>query len=220
MTNLPHTIENSTTNFNNESCPVCFTDRYLNQNLKLLVSPCFHKMCENCINRLFLSGPGPCPFCKTTLRRSNFVVQTFEDLLVEKEVQVRKKVGRYFNKRLEDFPNLRAYNDYLEQSEDLIFNLIHNIDVQATNEKIERYRVENKDQIAASLAKQVAEDKALQQQLLREKKEKQLRKEAYLNQAIEEEKSRKHEKLELMNQIVFLNLTRLLQILLQKLSCC
>jgi CDK-activating kinase assembly factor MAT1 len=177
-------------------------------------------MCDNCINRLFLSGPGPCPFCKTTLRRSNFVVQTFEDLLVEKEVQVRKKVGRYFNKRLEDFPNLRAYNDYLEQSEDLIFNLIHNIDVQATNEKIERYRVENKDQIAASLAKQVAEDKALQQQLLREKKEKQLRKEAYLNQAIEEEKSRKHEKLELMNQIVFLNLTRLLQILLQKLSCC
>ncbi|KAI9012836.1 CDK-activating kinase assembly factor MAT1-domain-containing protein [Gaertneriomyces semiglobifer] len=103
-----------------DTCPVCKSDRYLNPTMKLLVSPCFHKMCENCINRLFLQGPAPCPICKVTLRKSNFVAQTFEDLYVEKEVQIRKRVSRIYNKRLEDFKgNLRAYNDYLEEVEDI-----------------------------------------------------------------------------------------------------
>ncbi|EGF78168.1 hypothetical protein BATDEDRAFT_13326 [Batrachochytrium dendrobatidis JAM81] len=109
----------------NERCPVCKSDRYLNPTMRLLVSPCFHKMCESCINRLFLSGPAPCPICKVTLRKSNFVSQTFDDLYVEKEIQIRKKVGRYFNKRLEDFAgNLRLYNDYLEEVEEIcrLFN--------------------------------------------------------------------------------------------------
>ncbi|KAI8847052.1 CDK-activating kinase assembly factor MAT1-domain-containing protein [Chytridium lagenaria] len=142
--------------FTDESCPVCQSDRYLNPSLKLLVSPCYHKMCENCINRLFLAGPGPCPVCKQTLRKSNFVAQTFEDLYVEKEVQIRKRVGKYFNKRLEDFNgDLRKYNDYLEEVEEIMFNLINDVDVQATNERIERFRQENKDLIAANLAKQV-----------------------------------------------------------------
>lgn len=99
--------------------------------------------CESCINRLFSSGPAPCPQCRTTLRKAQFVIQTFEDLQVEKEVQIRKKVGKMyvtfceiliffwwetpltilafsFNKRLEDFKgDLRAYNDYLEEVEEL-----------------------------------------------------------------------------------------------------
>jgi CDK-activating kinase assembly factor MAT1 len=122
---------------------------------------------------------------------------------VEKEVQIRKKVGRYFNKRPEDFPSLRAYNDYLEESEEMIFNLINNVNVQETSERIERFRLENKDIIAANLAKQASEDKAISTQLAREKKEKQLRKEAYLNQQLEEKKSKKQQQQELINQIVW-----------------
>jgi hypothetical protein len=45
------------TGIDQDKCPVCLTEKYLNQNLKLLVSPCFHKMCENCVNRIFLGGP-------------------------------------------------------------------------------------------------------------------------------------------------------------------
>ncbi|KAI8099362.1 CDK-activating kinase assembly factor MAT1-domain-containing protein, partial [Halteromyces radiatus] len=100
-------------------CPVCKSDKYLTPNLKLLVSPCFHKMCESCIERLFGSGPAPCPICHLVLRKNQFMSQIFEDLAVEKEVRIRKRVAKVFNKRPEDFPSLRLYNDYLEEVEDI-----------------------------------------------------------------------------------------------------
>ena len=70
-----------------------------------------------------------------------FIPQTFEDLVVEKEVAIRRKLakesvqrfvfsltpsseltlasGIRFNKRREDFPDLRSYNDYLQEVEDI-----------------------------------------------------------------------------------------------------
>ncbi|KAJ3107841.1 TFIIH/NER complex subunit [Phlyctochytrium planicorne] len=194
--------------FSDEICPVCQSDRYLNPSLKLLVSPCYHKMCENCINRLFLAGPGPCPICKQTLRKSNFVAQTFEDLYVEKEVGRKEdkpnltNVKHGFNKRLEDFGgDLRAYNDYLEEVEELMFNLINDVDVQGTNERIEKFRQENKDLIAANLARQMNEDKMMAHRLKMEKEERKIRKEAYMVKALEAEKAKKAEQENILNQL-------------------
>jgi len=48
-----------------------------------------------------------------------------------------------FNKRQEDFPDLRTYNDYLEEVEDITFNLINDIDVPETEARIARYKREN-----------------------------------------------------------------------------
>ncbi|ORX75163.1 MAT1-domain-containing protein [Anaeromyces robustus] len=113
-------LQSSIPAFENVVCPICKSQKYLNPNMKILVSPCFHKMCESCINQRYSHGAAPCPVCGTILRKTYFVHQTFEDLHVEKEVQIRKKFGKYFNKRLEDFGgNLRQYNDYLEEVEDL-----------------------------------------------------------------------------------------------------
>ncbi|ORX42361.1 MAT1-domain-containing protein [Hesseltinella vesiculosa] len=100
-------------------CPQCKSDKYLNPNLKLMVSPCFHKMCEQCIDMLFSGGPAPCPECHLMLRKNQFMSQIFEDLSVEKEVRIRIRVAKVFNKRPEDFSSLRLYNDYLEEVEDI-----------------------------------------------------------------------------------------------------
>ena len=54
-----------------------------------------------------------------TLRKLAFIPQTFEDLTVEKEVAVRRRMAKEFNKRREDFIDLRSYNDYLEEVEDI-----------------------------------------------------------------------------------------------------
>ncbi|KAJ3207581.1 TFIIH/NER complex subunit [Dinochytrium kinnereticum] len=191
--------------FTDESCPVCQSDRYLNPSLKLLVSPCYHKMCENCINRLFLAGPGPCPICKQTLRKSNFVAQTFEDLYVEKECLGWSShifAQNSFNKRIEDFNgDLRKYNDYLEEVEEIMYNLINDVDVQATNERIERFRNENKELIASNLAKQMNEDKVMSYRLKKEKEERKIRRDAYMVKALEEEKAKKAEKENIINQL-------------------
>ncbi|KAA8582185.1 hypothetical protein FQN60_008925 [Etheostoma spectabile] len=75
--------------------------------------------CENCVEMLFVRGSGNCVQCDTPLRKSNFRVQLFEDPTVDKEVEIRKKVLKIYNKRDFDFPSLREYNDYLEQLEDI-----------------------------------------------------------------------------------------------------
>lgn len=53
-----------------------------------------HQRCESCIDRLFTLGPAPCPICNTVLRKLAFTPQTFEDLDVEKEVSIRKRLAR------------------------------------------------------------------------------------------------------------------------------
>ncbi|BGP12018.1 TFIIH/NER complex subunit [Rhodotorula toruloides] len=130
-------------------CPVCKVDRYLNPKLRLMVSKCYHKMCESCLDRLFSLGPEPCPVCGQTIRKSQFQPQIFENLEVQKEVAVRKRTAKIFNKSREDFPSDAEYNDYLEEYESITFSLIHAIgsDLAATEAKIRAYELQNRQSI-------------------------------------------------------------------------
>lgn len=158
-----------------DQCPVCKSDRYLNPKLRLLVSACYHKMCESCIDRLFTLGPAPCPICQRTLRKLAFTPQTFEDLTVEKEVAVRRRIAKEFNKRRDDFPDLRAYNDYLQEVEDLTFNLINDIDVPQTEARIAQYRAENAALIELNIQREEQYAQALKEQEEYERQEKEQR---------------------------------------------
>ena len=64
-------------------------------------------------------GPAPCPICHRTLRKQKFRLQTFEDTVVEREVDLRKRIAKTFNKSEEDFSSLKVYNDYLEELENI-----------------------------------------------------------------------------------------------------
>ena len=98
------------------------------------------------LSHLF-QGSGSCPECGIPLRRANFRLQLFEDASVDKEVDIRRRILKDFNKQEEDFESLREYNDYLEMVEDIIFNLTHNIESLETNKKIQQYKEDNKDNI-------------------------------------------------------------------------
>ncbi|OAX40500.1 CDK-activating kinase assembly factor [Rhizopogon vinicolor AM-OR11-026] len=158
-----------------DQCPVCKSDRYLNPKLRLLVSSCYHKMCESCIDRLFTLGPAPCPICQKVLRKLAFTPQTFEDLTVEKEVAVRRRIAKEFNKRREDFPDLHTYNDYLEEVEDITFNLINDIDVPQTEARIAAHRAENAVLIELNLQREEQYAHALREQEELERQEKEQR---------------------------------------------
>jgi CDK-activating kinase assembly factor MAT1 len=80
-------------------CPVCKSSRYLNPKLRFLINPeCYHRMCESCIDRIFSQGPAPCPVagCGKTLRKARFRKQTFEDIKVERECDVRREVSQVY----------------------------------------------------------------------------------------------------------------------------
>lgn len=76
---------------------------------------------------------------------------------MNKDLAIRRRVLNIYNKRQDDFPSLRAYNDYLEEVEDMIFNMIDGVNVQAIEEKIKLYQEQNADQIIASNARKVEE---------------------------------------------------------------
>ncbi|KAF1850302.1 CDK-activating kinase assembly factor [Cucurbitaria berberidis CBS 394.84] len=131
-------------------CPVCKSSRYLNPNMKFRVNPeCYHKMCESCVDRIFSHGPAPCPIagCARTLRRNKFREQTFEDLKIEREVDIRKRVMSAMTKQEADFETLRDYNDYLEQVEEITWNLILKVDVELTESRLRRWEEHQKAEL-------------------------------------------------------------------------
>jgi CDK-activating kinase assembly factor MAT1 len=91
--------------------------------------------------------------------------------LVDKEIEIRRRVLRDFNKTEEDFSTLREFSDYQEMIEDIIYNLTNNIDVQETNRQIADYKEANKNFISKNRQKQSRELLELEDILSEEKKQ-------------------------------------------------
>ena len=184
------------------SCPVCKSNSYLNPHLKLLVSSCYHKLCDLCVNRIFSQGSSTCPTCKTvTLRKSNFTVPFFEDLVVEKEVRIRRLISGYLNKREEDFEDLKSYNDYLEHVEDIAFNLLNDINVKETFNLLEEMKTKDADLLVRNIQKQQHEEQQITSSLQSQIKLKQARREHDLFEFKREQVAKQRYKEELINEL-------------------
>jgi len=154
-------------------CPHCGTTKYRSPSLKLLVNVCGHALCENCVELLFVKGSASCPKCNVSLRKTNFRLQLFDDHNVEKEVDIRRRILKQFNKHEQDFDTFSQYNDYLEEIETIIFNLANNVDVVNTNKKIETYKKENAIIIERNKGK-LTKDQLFIEELLEQEKEREM----------------------------------------------
>eukprot|EP00732_Lithocolla_globosa_P001673 Lithocolla_globosa_v1_NODE_884_length_3130_cov_89.921951.p2 type:complete len:144 gc:universal NODE_884_length_3130_cov_89.921951:1156-1587(+) len=128
-----------------ETCQICLSSTYLEPTMKILVAPCCYKICEGCVKNHVASSK-VCPGCRETHLKPEYLPQTFEDLGVEKEVRIRKKLMKWFCKRESDFENIAQYNDYLEEVECIIFNVVHDIEKEETQERMARLTA-NEDEI-------------------------------------------------------------------------
>lgn len=158
-------------------------------------------MCESCIDRIFSLGPAPCPECGKKVSKNQFTAQTFQDLGVEREVAVRRTVAKLFNRREEDFVDLKAYNDYLEEVEEITFNLIHEFDLPRTNAKLEQYQAAHRSAIASSahISQQESDRQARvdeEEKLAKKARAERLRQEEEL-----EREEREKERLEMMREL-------------------
>ncbi|TGO41324.1 hypothetical protein BHYA_0023g00340 [Botrytis hyacinthi] len=139
-------------NPSDDICPICKSNRYLNRDLEFLINPeCYHKMCSTCVDRIFTSGPAPCPVlhCGRTLRKKGFKSAFFEDLGIERECDIRRRVGEVFNRNEDDFETLLDYNNYLEETECMVFDLVNGKGKvkQEAEEKLRRFREANRGAI-------------------------------------------------------------------------
>ena len=79
-----------------------------------------------------------------------------------------------YNKRREDFASDRQYDDFLEEVEDITFNLLNDIDVEQTEARMREYTNKNSATIAANKKKAAKE---LEMDAKRDEKEKHEREE-------------------------------------------
>lgn len=161
--------------------------------------PCFPN------KQVYHVGSGACPDCRIPLRRNNFRVQLFEDAGVEKEVDIRKRVLRDFNKKEEDFSSLKEYNDYLEEVETIIYNLANDIDVVNTNKRIEQYKKDNKDTIQRNKNKLGKDEYELEEILEIEKQQEEQRRAEIRMEEVKTKQKKIRDKEALIDELMFSN---------------
>lgn len=80
-----------------DKCPVCGSDPRTHPGLRFKINTkCYHRICEGCVDRNFSSGKAECPVggCHVHLWKREWRTQTFEDLKIEREVEIRKRVHK------------------------------------------------------------------------------------------------------------------------------
>ncbi|KAK9462625.1 CDK-activating kinase assembly factor MAT1-domain-containing protein [Lipomyces oligophaga] len=187
-----------------EVCPVCKLDTYMNPSMRFLINPeCYHRMCESCVDRIFSQGPAHCPYpnCDHTLRKSKFRRPTFSDVAVEREVDIRRRVASVFNKRPDEFESLQEYNDYLEEVETIIFNLVNNVEFSATTQKIETYENENKSSIRMNTILQSQESEKVHMIKKLEEDQRRAQRASALQETLAEEEMKKEAERQLINDL-------------------
>lgn len=130
-------------------------------------------------------------------------MQLFENPMVEKEVDIRKRILRDYNKKEEDFVSLEEYNNYLEEIEMIIQNLSNNIDIIGTNKRIEQYKQANRELILKNKTKWSREDYELEELLEIEKQAEEERKRQLEELDKENKKKKLREKEALIDELMF-----------------
>lgn len=69
---------------------------------------------------------------------------------------------------------MKEYNNYLEEVEDIVFNLANDVDVQSTYARLESFKTENRDVLEKNLARLANEQRqaAVEEETERVRKEK------------------------------------------------
>jgi CDK-activating kinase assembly factor MAT1 len=102
-------------------------------------------------------------------------------------VAIRQRELASFNLTLEDFNgDLDKYNNFLEEREDIAFNLIHHAEVEATKARIAAFLAEHDEKIRRNRDRaEKARRERMEKRRLEKEAEKEARRKAELRQAQE-----------------------------------
>ncbi|KAH7713000.1 CBN-MNAT-1 protein [Aphelenchoides avenae] len=148
-------------------CPKCRTTEYQNPKLVMMINECGHPLCSICVENIFARNTNRCPAdgCGKTLYRKNFWEQLFDDPFIEKENHIRRRLDKVFNLKEEDFTTLREFNDYLENVENIVFDLVQEQNVDEREAEIKEFKEKNAELIERNRKKLSKDDIWVNQQL-------------------------------------------------------
>lgn len=120
---------------------------------------CGHKFCEACKKRqLGTKKQFSCPVCGAVVKQSTLTESSLDEIEVQTDAKVRKRLKDIYNKTEEDFATLKDFGDYEEMLEDLIYKLVHNIDKKDTEWQIECYRRDHAESILVNKSRRAESD--------------------------------------------------------------
>eukprot|EP00040_Diaphanoeca_grandis_P027414 m.156007 g.156007 ORF g.156007 m.156007 type:complete len:399 (+) comp30967_c0_seq1:38-1234(+) len=142
-------------------CLKCRKNNHMSDDIRLFAAKCGHEVCNSCLRELFdRGGQYKCVYpyndagvdplsnqrvqgCGMTLRKSDFKPKEYSSThngqAVHREVLIRDEVTKVMCHTLEDFQNDQVkYNERLEEIEDMVYKLVNGIDVQKTEDDLER----------------------------------------------------------------------------------
>lgn len=157
--------------FEEEKCSICSMEQSSALNMKsegFLLSECGHFYCSDCIDKKAKKNFN-CVRCSSLVKIYNLTVKSKDEYEIERDIAVRKKVRAIFNKVESDFTELNYLKAYEETVEDIIYNLVHGIDVSETQAKIDEYKRLNAESITRNQALLLEEDLRLRAKLQEEK---------------------------------------------------
>ena len=128
----------------------------------------------------------------------------FVSRLITLRISWTHKCNR-FNRRESEFQTLRDYNNYLEDVETLTFNLLYNIDVATTEEKLASHARQNAADIANNKAISAQESASTEAQITAQKEQARFHREAARNEEDEERREKEEGRQEFINKIASSN---------------
>jgi len=134
---------------------------------------CGHRFCGSCIHDIFThqgKRQFACKACAAqgrscVVKRERLSVKSLEETEAERDVRVRRRIKAIFNKTVDDFASPSAFRDYEEDVEDIIYNLVHDRDVTATNQRVDRYRKDNEEAIFFNQSRSMEEREELDRRI-------------------------------------------------------
>ena len=162
-----------------DKCVECSKDQSAASNLynilfQVNTDPrCGHKFCGDCLNVIFHDQGKrqfACKRCKNVgktnmVRSENLSLKSLEETEVDKDIRVRKKIKVIYNETEDCFPDAKSFRDYEEEVEDLIYNLVHDKNVEETKEKIGTYKKKNEKNIVFNQGKKKEADQVIERQI-------------------------------------------------------
>lgn len=79
----------------------------------------------------------------TSVFRIQLSKKSLDEVVFERDGAIRREIKQVYNKVEKDFRSLDEFRDFEEQVEDIIYNLVHDINVAETNQKVKAYEQEN-----------------------------------------------------------------------------
>jgi len=147
----------------NDTCVLCNTKENAASNLSSEVflvnklASCGHKFCTSCVDRQFSrKRVFSCPKCGGEVKKGSLSEKGLDELECEKDVSTRRRIKGIYNMSDSDFDTLSEFQDYEEEVECIIFNLVHGVDEEDTKQKVAVYKEQNARRITEKSAEREA----------------------------------------------------------------